>query len=107
MSVRLRLIIGIPFFALMFFYLGLRVYSRVALQDYSLRGWNAEWRDGRVVIADVIPNSPATDVLRKGDVVVTFWSERRDETPLVTPDYWRGPPRPRGKINSTPRGATA
>src|SRR5215471_3444486 len=92
MSVRLRLIIGIPFFALMFFFLGLRVYSRVALQEYSLRGWNAEWRDGRVVIADVIPNSPATGVLRKGDVVVAFWSERRDETPLVTPDYWRVPP---------------
>jgi serine phosphatase RsbU (regulator of sigma subunit) len=92
MSVRLRLIIGIPFFALMFFYLGLRVYSRVALQDYSLRGWNAEWRDGRVVIADVTPNSPATDVIRKGDVVVAFWSERRDATPLVTPDYWRVPP---------------
>jgi serine phosphatase RsbU (regulator of sigma subunit) len=92
MSVRLRLIIGIPFFALMFFYLGLRVYTRVALQEYSLRGWNAEWRDGRVVIADVIPNSPATDVLRKGDVVVAFWSERRDATPLVTPDYWQVPP---------------
>jgi GAF domain-containing protein len=98
MSVRLRLIIGIPFFALMFFYLGLRVYSRVALQDYSLRGWNAEWRDGRAVIADVIPNSPATGVLRKGDVVVAFWSERRDATPLVTPDYWRVPPGTRYKL---------
>jgi serine phosphatase RsbU (regulator of sigma subunit) len=98
MSVRLRLIIGIPFFSLMFFYLGLRVYSRVALQEYSLRGWNAEWRDGRVVIADVIPNSPATGVLRKGDVVVAFWSERRDATPLVTPDYWRVPPGTRYKL---------
>src|SRR5215510_2065357 len=98
MSVRLRLIIGIPFFALMFFYLGLRVYSRVSLLEYSLRGWNAEWRDGRVVIADVIPNSPATGVLQKGDVVVAFWSERRDETPLVTPDYWRVPPDTRYKL---------
>jgi len=98
MSVRLRLIIGIPFFALMFFYLGLRVYSRVTLQDYSLRGWNAEWRDGRVVIADVGPDSPATGVVRKGDVVVAFWSERRDETPLVTPDYWRVPPGTRYKL---------
>jgi len=98
MSVRFRLIIGIPFFALMFFYLGLRVYSRVSLQEYSLRGWNAEWRDGRVVIADVIPNSPATGVLRKGDVVVAFWSERRDATPLVTPDYWRVPPGTRYKL---------
>jgi serine phosphatase RsbU (regulator of sigma subunit) len=98
MSVRLRLIIGIPFFALMFFYLGLRVYSRVALQDYSLRGWNAEWRDGRVVIADVGTDSPATGVVRKGDVVVAFWSERRDETPLVTPDYWRVPPGTRYKL---------
>src|SRR5262245_3515496 len=98
MSVRFRLIIGIPFFALMFFFLGLRVYSRVALQEYSLRGWNAEWRDGRVVIADVTPNSPATGVLQKGDVVVAFWSERRDETPLVTPDYWRVPPDTRYKL---------
>ena len=98
MSVRLRLIIGMPFFALMFFFLGLRVYTRVALQEYSLRGWNAEWRDGRVVIADVIPNSPATGVLRKGDVVVAFWSERRDETPLVTQDYWRVPPGARYKL---------
>src|SRR5215813_11725107 len=98
MSVRLRLIIGIPFFALMFFYLGLRVYTRVALQEYSLRGWNAEWRDGRVVIADVVPNSPATGVLRKGDVVIAFWSERRDATPLVTQDYWRVPPDTRYKL---------
>jgi serine phosphatase RsbU (regulator of sigma subunit) len=98
MSVRLRLIIGIPFFALMFFYLGLRVYSRVSLLEYSFRGWNAEWRDGRVVIADVNPNSPATGVLRKGDEVVAFWSERRDETPLVTPDYWRVPPGTRYKL---------
>jgi len=98
MSVRLRLIIGIPFFALMFFFLGLRVYTRVALQEYSLRGWNAEWRDGRVVIADVIPDLPATGVLRKGDVVVAFWSERRDETPLVTQDYWRVPPDTRYKL---------
>src|SRR5215510_9849590 len=98
MSVRLRLIIGIPFFALMFFYLGLRVYSRVSLLEYSLRGWNAEWRDGRVVIASVIPGSPAIGVLLKGDVVGAFWSERRDETPLVTPDYWRVPPGTRYKL---------
>jgi serine phosphatase RsbU (regulator of sigma subunit) len=82
----------------MFFYLGLRVYTRVALQEYSLRGWNAEWRDGRVVIADVGPDSPATGVVRKGDVVVAFWSERRDETPLVTPDYWRVPTGTRYKL---------
>jgi len=92
MSVRLRLIIGIPLFALMFFYLGLRIYSWVSLQEYSRRGWDAEWRDGRVVIADVGQNSPATGVVRKGDVVVAFWSERRDATPLVTTDFWRVPP---------------
>src|SRR5262245_59853886 len=92
MSVRLRLIIGIPFFALMFFYLGLRIYSRIGPQQYSYRGWDAEWRDGRVVIADVGQYSPATGVVREGDVVVAFWSERRDATPLVTTDYWRVPP---------------
>jgi serine phosphatase RsbU (regulator of sigma subunit) len=31
-------------------------------------------------------------------VVVTFWSERRDETPLVTQDYWRVPPGTRYKL---------
>jgi serine phosphatase RsbU (regulator of sigma subunit) len=82
----------------MFFYLGLRVYARITLQEYSLRGWSAEWRDGRAVIANVSPNSPATDVLRKGDVVVAFWSERPDATPLVTPDRWRVPPGARYKL---------
>jgi serine phosphatase RsbU (regulator of sigma subunit) len=98
MSVRLRLIIGIPLFGLMFFYLGLRVYSRITLQEYSLRGWSAEWRDGRAVIANVSANLPATGVLRKGDVVVAFWSERPDATPLVTPDRWRVPPGVRYKL---------
>lgn len=98
MSIRSRLIIGIPLFALMFFYLGLRVYTRVALQDYSRRGWNAEWRDGRAAIAEVGPNSPATGVLREGDVVVAFWSERPEATPLATPDYWRVPPGTRYKL---------
>src|SRR5262245_10738104 len=98
MSVRLRLTIGIPLFALMFFYLGLRIYSRIAPQQYSFRGWDAEWRDGRVVIADVGENSPATGVVREGDVVVAFWSERRDATPLVTTDLWRVLPGPRDKL---------
>lgn len=98
MSVRLRLIIGIPLFGLMFFYLGLRVYSRITLQEYSLRGWSAELRDGRAVIANVSANLPATGVLRKGDVVVAFWSERPDATPLITPDRWRVPPGVRYKL---------
>ena len=76
----------------MFFYLGLRISSRITLQEYSLRGWSAELRDGRAVIANVSANSPATGVLQKGDVVVAFWSERPDATPLVTPDRWRVPP---------------
>jgi sigma-B regulation protein RsbU (phosphoserine phosphatase) len=76
----------------MFFYLGLRIYSRIAPQQYSYRGWDAEWRDGRVVIAAVGQNSPATGVVREGDVVVAFWSEHRAATPLVTTDYWRVPP---------------
>jgi serine phosphatase RsbU (regulator of sigma subunit) len=98
MSVRLRLIIGIPLFALMFFYLCLRVYLGVAPQEYSRRGWDAEWRDGGVVITDVGLNSPATDVVRKGDVVVAFWSERPDATSLVTPKFWRVPPDTRYKL---------
>jgi len=98
MSVRLRLFIGIPLFGLMFFYLGLRISSRIILQEYSLRGWSAELRDGRAVIANVSANSPATGVLQKGDVVVAFWSERPDATPLVTPDRWRVPPGVRYKL---------
>ncbi len=98
MSVRLRLIIGIPLFGLMFFYLGLRVYSRITLEEYSLRGWSAEWRDGRAVIANVSTNLPATNVLREGDVVVAFWSERPDATPLVTPERWRAPSGTRYKL---------
>src|SRR5262245_15348382 len=98
MSVRLRLMIGIPLFGLMFFYLGLRVYSRITLQEYSLRGWSAELRDGRAVIANVNADSPAAGVLREGDVIVVFWSERLDATPLVTPDRWRVPPGVRYKL---------
>jgi len=82
----------------MFFYLGLRISSRITLQEYSLRGWSAELRDGRAVIANVSANSPATGVLQKGDVVVAFWSERPDATPLVTPDRWRVPPGVRYKL---------
>jgi sigma-B regulation protein RsbU (phosphoserine phosphatase) len=82
----------------MFFYLGLRIYSRISLQEYSLRGWSAELRDGRAVIANVSENLPANGVLRKGDVVVAFWSERPDATPLVTPDRWRVPPGVRYKL---------
>ena len=62
MSVRLRLIIGIPLFGLMFFYLGLRISSRIILQEYSLRGWSAELRDGRAVIANVSANSVHEDL---------------------------------------------
>ncbi|MGH9755352.1 MAG: hypothetical protein ACREA2_21445, partial [Blastocatellia bacterium] len=98
MSVRLRLIIGIPLFALMLSYLCLRVYLGVASQEYSRRGWNAEWRDGRAVIKDVGPNAPATGAVRQGDVIVDFWSERPDAMPLVTPDFWRVPPGARYKL---------
>jgi serine phosphatase RsbU (regulator of sigma subunit) len=104
MSVRLRLIIGLPLFGLMFFYLGLRISSRITLQEYSLRGWSAELRDGRAVIANVSANSPATGVLQKGDVVVAFWSERPDATPLVMPDRWRVPPGVRYKLTVSRNG---
>jgi serine phosphatase RsbU (regulator of sigma subunit) len=82
----------------MFFYLGLRISSRITLQEYSLRGWSAELRDGRAVISNVSANSPATGVLQKGDVIVAFWSERPDATPLGTPDRWRVPPGARYKL---------
>src|SRR5262245_6074589 len=93
MSVRLRLIIGIPFFALMFFYLCLRVYlGGVAPSEYSRRGWNAERQDGRIVVVGVGENSPATNVVQEGDVIVAIWSERPSATPLVAPGLWRVPP---------------
>src|SRR5262249_55375163 len=94
MSERLRLAIGIPFFALMFFYLCLRVYlGGVAPSEYSRRGWVAEWKDGRIVVVGVGENSPATGVLREGDVIVAIWSDLPSATPLVAPSMWRGPPR--------------
>ncbi|HKE04653.1 MAG TPA: hypothetical protein VKE91_11370, partial [Blastocatellia bacterium] len=93
MSDNLRLAIGIPFFALMFFHLCLRAYlGGVAPLEYSRRGWDAEWREGRTVITVVGEGAPATGVVRDGDEVVAFWSERPDSTPLVTPDFWRVPP---------------
>src|SRR5215470_5018653 len=94
-----RLAIGIPFFALMFFHLCLRVYmGGVAPLQYSRRGWDAEWRGGRTVITVVGEGAPATGVVREGDEVVAFWSERPDATPLVTPDFWRVPPGTRYKL---------
>ncbi len=99
MRKRLRLALGIPFFALMIFYLLLRAYlGGVAPLEYSRRGWDAEWRDGRAVIANVGTNSPATDVLRKGDVIVALWSELPDSTPMVTEGLWRVPPGTRYKL---------
>ena len=93
MSVRLRIAIGIPFFALIFLYFLLRVYlGGIAPQQYSRRGWGVELRDGRVVIAIIGTNSPATGVLQEGDVIVAIWSEHLAATPLVTTTFWRVPP---------------
>src|SRR5262245_19272518 len=90
MSIRLRLAVGIIFFALMFFYLCLRAFlGGVAPQQYSRRGWVAEWRDGRAVVVSVGMNSPATGVVREGDMIDAIWSERPDATPLVMPGSWR------------------
>src|SRR5262245_31627584 len=93
MSVRLRLAVGIPLFVLFFFYLCLRAYlGGVAPQQYSRRGWDAEWREGRAVITNVGGDSPATEVVRKGDVVIDLRSERPAETPVVATTLWRVPP---------------
>src|SRR5262245_8085395 len=93
MSVRLRLAVGIPLFVLFFFYLCLRAYlGGVAPQQYSRRGWDALWREGRAVITNVGGDSPATEVVRKGDVVIDLRSERPAETPVVATRLWRVPP---------------
>src|SRR5262245_66531461 len=77
----------------MFFYLCLRVYlGGVAPSEYSRRGWNAERQDGRIVVVGVGENSPATNVVQEGDVIVAIWSERPSATPLVAPGLWRVPP---------------
>lgn len=97
MSVRLRLIIGIPFFALIFFYLCLRVYlGGVAPSEYSRRGWDVQRKDGRVVI--VVVGQPVTGVLQRGDEIVSLWSERPDATPTITQVYWHVPPGTRYKL---------
>jgi len=93
MSIRSRLAVGIPFFALMFIYLCLRAYlGGIAPQQYSRRGWSSEWRDGRAVIASVLVNSPATGVLREGDVIVAISSENPALTRLVAPVLAQVPP---------------
>src|SRR5215510_6171289 len=90
MSGRSRIAVGIIFFALMFFYLCLRAYlGGVAPQYYSRRDWVAEWRDGRAVVVSVGMNSPATGVVREGDVIDAIWSEHPDATPPVMPGVWR------------------
>jgi hypothetical protein len=98
MSIRLRLAAGIPFFALMFFFLCLRAYlGGIAPQHYSRRGWNSEWRDGRAVITIVAENSPATGVVQEGDVIVAIWSEYPAATPMVG-RLWQVPPGTRYKM---------
>src|SRR5262245_34093105 len=93
MNTRLRLAIGIPFFALIFFYLCLRVYlGGIAPSEYSIRGWNAEQKDGRFVIVLVGESPLVTGVLQKGDEIVSLWSERPDATPIITQGFWHVPP---------------
>jgi len=93
MNTRLRLAIGIPFFALIFFYLCLRVYlGGIAPSEYSIRGWNAEQKDGRFVIVLVGESPLVTGVLQKGDEIVSLWSERTDATPIITQGFWHVPP---------------
>lgn len=98
MSIRLRLAVGIPFFALMFFFLCLRAYlGGIAPQHYSRRGWSSEWRDGRAVITIVAENSPATGVVHEGDVIVAIWSEYPAATPMIG-RLWQVPPDTRYKM---------
>ncbi len=70
MTKPVRLIAGGLFFALMFVFAGVNAY-----QNYILLGGNPGWggtqRDGRVIVAGVDPDGPAT-ALHKDDEVVTL-----------------------------------
>jgi serine phosphatase RsbU (regulator of sigma subunit) len=98
-SKRARILLGVPFLALMLFHLLLRFYlGVVAPHEYSRRGWNAETRNGHVVLTVVGEDSPLANVLREGDEILSFWSERPHATPLTTPDFWRVPEGTRYKL---------
>jgi sigma-B regulation protein RsbU (phosphoserine phosphatase) len=65
-----RLIWGGLFFALMFVFAGTNAYQNYFLLEGD-PGWGAEQRGGRVLIAGVKPEGPAT-ALRKGDEIVAL-----------------------------------
>lgn len=71
MNKRLRLIIVLLFFALMFTYAGLNAYQTLRL-NRSYTGWEAVSSGERVLIKRVFPNGPAASVLRDGDELIYF-----------------------------------
>lgn len=93
MSKRWQLALGIPFFALMFFYLGVRAYAGLILPGtVGRRGWGAELRDGKNIVTAVADGMPASGVLQVGDEIVALRSARADRMPIVTQEFWRIPP---------------
>lgn len=107
MSKRWQLALGIPFFALMFFYLAMRVYTSLVVPDlFSRRGWTAEWREGKAVVVAVGEQSPATSVVQVGDEIVALQSARSDAMPIITEGFWRVPPGTRYTLTTRRDGQT-
>lgn len=93
MSKRWQLALGISFFALMFFYLGLRAYVGFILPGaVGRRGWNAELRDGKQIIVSVAEGTPGAGLLQAGDEIVALKSARADRMSVLAPRIWRVPP---------------
>lgn len=92
MPKRLKIAAGILFFALMFFYLGLRIYMGfIVPSQYSRRGWSAEENNGRKMITVLGTASPAAGLLEVDDEVIELRSSRAAAMPVVTKEPWRVP----------------
>jgi sigma-B regulation protein RsbU (phosphoserine phosphatase) len=87
-----RFTFGLVIFALLFFYLGVRVYF-VFIHESSYDGWTTRQKpeDGRWYITDVDPNGPAT-ALQKGDEFLAINGITRAQDPSIANYNQRVPP---------------
>ena len=90
MSQRFRLVLGCLFFLLLLIQTGASAYSDIyTMVLTSLRGWGAEWRDGRVVVTRVATDGPAATSLRVGDEIMALKAARPEVMPVVSRERWR------------------
>jgi sigma-B regulation protein RsbU (phosphoserine phosphatase) len=87
-----RFSLGLVIFALLFFYLGVRVYF-VFIHEGSYDGWTTRQKpeDGRWYITDIDPKGPAT-ALQKGDEFLAINGITRAQDPGIGDYNRRVPP---------------